>query len=201
MIAAAREALEPADLDLLLIDRGFIDGDWLAQQPRLGTDVIVGVKSDMAAYADLLGLARMDDVRWEEVPPPKNHRNPPPKRQVALFESIDSWDACSVPLQGLVVKDCYPDGAVEWQAYVTPRKYPDGRSFYAAQRRRSDVEEGFMGLSRYWGLNDLPPMRLGVAQAITHFTLLAYLLLGLFRFEEQAPGHRIALPRLPFPEV
>lgn len=201
LVARAREALEPGDIDVLLIDRGFIDGAWLAQQAKLGTDVIIGLKTDMVAYTDLLGLAQMDDVSWEEVPAPKNHRTPPPERTVALFDSIESWDACSVPLQGLVIRDCYSNGSVEWQAYVTPRKYPDGRSFYATQRRRWDEEEEFMGLARYWGLNDLPPMRLGVARAVAHFTLEAYLLLGLFRLQEQAPGHLVARPRLPFPEV
>lgn len=201
LVARAREALQPGDLDLLLIDRGFIDGAWLAQQVRLGTNVIIGLKTDMAAYADLLGLAQMDNVTWERVPAPKNHHNPPPERTVALFDSIESWDACTVPLQGLVIRDRHLDGRVEWQAFVTPGKHPDGRSFYAAQRRRWDEEEQFMGLGRYWGLNDLPPMRLGVAHAITHFTLQAYLLLALFRREEQIPGHLATRPQEPFPGV
>lgn len=201
LVARARKALEPGDIDLLLIDRGFIDGAWLAQEAKLGTDVIIGLKTDMAAYVDLLGLAEMDDVRWETVPAPKNHRNPPPERTVALFESIESWDACSIPLQGLVIKDQYSNGEIEWQAYVTPREYVSARDFYAAQRRRWDEEEEFMSLGRYWGLNDLPPMRLGVARALAHFTLQAYLLLGLFRQEEQIPGHLVARPQLPFPEV
>lgn len=201
LVARARQALQAGDLDLLLIDRGFIDGAWLAQQAELGTHVIIGLKTDMVAYADLVGLAQMDDVCWEGVAAPKNHRNPPPKRSVALFDSIQSWDACPITLNGMVIKDDYPDGRVEYQAYVTPRDYADGRSFYAAQRRRWDEEEQFMTLGRYWGVNDLPPMRLGVGRAIAHFTLLAYLLLGIFRWLEQAPGHLVALPRLPFPEI
>lgn len=201
LVARAREVLNSADLALLLIDRGFLDGAWLAAQARLGTDIIIGLKEDMHAYADLVGLSRLADTAWEDAPPPKNHRDPPPIRQVALFPPIESWDACDVPLSGLVVRDCYPIGEVVYQAYVSPGAFPDGVSFYREQRRRWDDEECYMALSRYWDVNDLPPMRLGVAQAVVHFALVAYLLLCLFRWKTQAQGPLGCLPRALIPEA
>jgi hypothetical protein len=201
LVARAREALEPGDLARLLIDRGFLDGAWLAGQADLGTEVIVGLKSDMLAYGDLVGLARLEDTPWEAVPPPRNHRDPPPRRAVALFPAIESWPSCPVPLTGLVVRDEYPDGTVREQAYVTPHPFADGATFYAEARRRWDDEEGFMALARYWGINGLPPLRLGLARAVVHFTLLAYLLLGLFRWQEPADRPLTSLPRAFVPEV
>jgi hypothetical protein len=201
LVARARDVLTPADLSLLLIDRGFLDGAWLAEQARLGTDIIIGLKEDMLAYADLVGLSRLADTVWEDVPPPKNHRAPPPVRQVALFPPIDSWEACDIPLTGLVVRDCYPTGEVVYQAYVSPRAFPNGGSFYREQRRRWDAEECYMTLARYWGVNGLPPMRLGVAHAVVHFALVAYLLLCLFRWKTQAEGPLASLPRSLIPEV
>jgi len=47
----------------------------------------------------------------------------------------------------------------------------------------------------------LPPMRLGLVRAVVHFALLAYLLLGLFRWQEQRPGRLMAPPRLLMPEI
>lgn len=200
LVAALRNVLGREDLALLLIDRGFIDGAWLAEQAKLGTEIIIGVKSDMSAYRDMLGLAKMEDSEWQEVPSPKNHRTPPPKREVAVFPEITSWDACAVPLTGLVVRDRYSDSKEEWQAYVSVKQYSDGRVFYSRQRERWEEEEAFMALTRYWGVDDLPPMREGVARAIVHFTLLAYFMLGLFRWQNERTT-TTTLPRLAFPEV
>jgi len=105
LVARARDVLTPADLSLLLIDRGFLDGAWLAEQARLGTDIIIGLKEDLLAYADLVGLSRLADTVWEDVPPPKNHRAPPPVRQVALFPPIDSISAAPKLLGQLNLQD------------------------------------------------------------------------------------------------
>lgn len=201
LVAEARKVLDHEDLALLLIDRGFLDGAWLAEQAKLGTAIIIGLKEDMHAYADLIGLSHLPDTVWEDVPPPKNHRDPSPLRQVALFPSIESWDACTLPLTGLVVRDQYPNGEVAYQAYVSPRAFADGPSFYQQQRRRWDAEECSMALARYWNVNDLPPLRLGVARALVHFALVAYLLLSLFRWQSQAEGPLASLPRALIPEV
>ncbi len=199
-MAALRKVLQSGDLALLLIDRGFLDGAWLAEQARLGTEVIIGQKSNMAAYQDLVGLAKMEDTVWEGVAAPKNHRNPPPKREVALFPEITTWDACKVPLTGLVIRDRYPDGKEEWQVYVSPKSYAKASDLYEKQRLRWDVEECFMALTRYWGADDLPPMREGVARAMIHFSLLAYLLLGLFRWKEEGVVNTV-LPPMIVPEI
>lgn len=200
MVAALRKVLQSRDLALLLIDRGFLDGAWLAEQARLGTEVIIGQKSNMAAYEDLVGLAKMGDTVWEVLAPPKNHRDPPPKREAALFPEITTWDACKVPLTGLVIRDRYPDGKEEWQVYVSPESYAKASDFYEKQRLRWDEEECFMALTRYWGADDLPPMREGVARALIHFSLLAYVLLGLFRWKEEGVANMV-LPPMIVPET
>ena len=213
LVAKLREVLGKDDLALLLIDRGFLDGAWVAEQAKLGTEVIIGLKSNMAAFQDLLGLAQMKDTVWQEVEPPKNHRVPLPKRELALFSEITTWDACTVPLSGLVIRDRYPkserepDGKEEWQVYVSTKGYAKAAELYQRQRLRWEEEESFMALSRYWGANDLPPLREGVARAVVHFTLLAYLLLGLFRhieareLGEEADASSPFLPPLIVPEV
>lgn len=201
LVAEARKVLASEDLSLLLIDRGFLDGAWLAEQAKQGTAIIIGLKEDMHAYADLVGLSRLPDTVWEDVPAPKNHRDPPPHRQVALFPPIESWDACAIPLTGLVVRDLYPNGEAVCQAYVSPQPFPDGPSFYREQRRRWDAQECYMALARYWNVNDLPPLRLGVARALVHFALVAYLLLSLFRWQARADGPLASLPRALIPEV
>jgi hypothetical protein len=207
LLASLRQVLGASELGLLLIDRGFLDGSWIAEQARLGTEVLIGQKSNMAAYQDLLGLAKMNDTVWEEVAPPQNHRTPPPKREVALFAEITTWETCQVPLCGLVIRDRYLEGQDrdkdEWQVYVSSASYTKASDFYERQRLRWEEEETFMALARYWGANDLPPLREGVARAMIHFALLAYLLLGLFRYLETREGEEAStfLPPLIVPEV
>ncbi len=173
--------------------------------------MIIGLKHNMVAFQDLVGLAQMADSVWTEVEAPKNHRQPPPKREIALFSEITTWDACKVPLSGLVIRDHYPKserepegkdkGKEEWRIYVSTKGYAKASDFYARQRLRWEEEESFMALSRYWGANDLPPLREGVARAVVHFTLLAYLLLGLFRHLEARREASTFLPPLIVPEV
>jgi hypothetical protein len=211
LVAKLREVLTADEIALLLIDRGFLDGAWVGEQAMLGTEVIIGQKSNMVAFQDLVGLAQMEDTVWQEVAAPKNHRTPPPKREITLFSEVTTWDACKVPLTGLVIRDSYPKsekepkGKVEWQVYVSTKAYATAAEFYTRQRLRWEEEECFMALSRYWGANDLPPMRAGVARAVVHFALLAYLLLGLFRLEEAKSSEGDAfssfLPPLIVPEV
>jgi hypothetical protein len=61
--------------------------------------VIIGQKSNVAAYQDLVGLANVQETVWEEVPVPRNHHNPPPGRQVAVFPEVTSWDACDAAMR------------------------------------------------------------------------------------------------------
>lgn len=145
-------------------------------------------KEDTHVYTDLLGLSGLPDTVWENVPPPKNHGGPPPIRQVAFFPQVESWNACTIPLTGLVVRDQYPTGEVAYQAYMSPRTFPNAASFYKEQRRRWDDEECYIALARYWNANDLPPLRLGVARALVHFALVAYLLLSLSRWQNPGDG-------------
>lgn len=215
LVAKLREVLGKGDLELLLIDRGFLDGAWTAEQAKLGTEVIIGQKSNMVAFQDLVGLAQMKDTVWQETEAPKNHRLPAPKREIALFPEVTTWDACAVPLSGLVIRDRYPkserdpEGKEEWQVYVSTKTYTRVSELYSRQRLRWEEEESFMAFSRYWGANDLPPLREGVAQAVVVFALLAYLLLGLFRYleareareAEDGDQSRPFLPPLLVPEV
>ena len=46
--------------------------------------------------------------------------------------------------------------------------------------------EDFLTLICYWHFDDLPPCRLGVAYAMTHFALLAFTLMGFCLQETDA---------------
>jgi len=87
-----------------------------------------------------------------------------------------------VPLQGLVIRDTYPDH-VAYQCLVTTDLTLSPPQLHQYSRDRWNIEESFMDLTRYWTLDHVGPCRPAVARALIHFLLLAYTLLHLFAHE------------------
>jgi hypothetical protein len=197
VIAAAVELLGER-MKHLLIDRGFLDGEWIANLYRRGVRVTVGLKENMEAFADLLGLSQLPDVVWEEVAPPHNHAPVKPKRQVTA-DTLMSWESCQVPLVGCLIRDTYP-AQVVYQARVTTAEQATASEIYQDSAERWDIEELFMTLTRYWHMDDLPPSRRGVALAQVHFGILAFTLLQLFYHEQAAHDAGVSPPRGLMPE-
>lgn len=183
LLAAAREAFEPGTIRHLLVDRGFIDGAWVTALKHDGIDTVIGLRSDMDLYEDMLGLSRLEDAIWLPAPPPKLNQKPLPKRELCPLTDLETWAACTVPLQGIVIRDTYPDG-VQYQCLVTTDLTLTPQQLHTHSRDRWEVEESFMDLTRYWGLDKPGSCRLPVARAQIHFIFLAYALMHLFASEQ-----------------
>ena len=84
--------------DLVLEDRGFVDGEtmtFLKRQRRV--DVIVPLKSTMLSYHEAVQLAELQGA-WQPHPSRDNQR-------IAFVKSVDHlWDACQVPLNACVIR-------------------------------------------------------------------------------------------------
>ena len=188
LIAVAREAFGDGVLRRLLVDRGFIDGAWISALKAAGIDTVIGLRSDMALYEDMIGLSRLDDARWLPASPPKlQDKGKRPQRALCSLADLQTWDACTAPLHGIVIRDTYPD-RVEYQCLVTTDLDMTPHELHDNSRDRWDIEESFMDLTRYWGLNDLGACRIPVATAQIHFIFLAYTLLHLFDYELAQQG-------------
>ena len=179
LLSAAREAWGPGAIRRLLLDRGFLDGAWISALKSAGIDTIIGLRSDMDLYQDMLGLSRLDDAVWLEAAPPQVQAGPPPQRSLCPLTDLDTWSTCTVPLQGLVIRDLYPD-RVQYQCLVSTDLALTPEQLHAYNRDRWSIEESFMDLTRYWHLDRLGSCRPGVATAQVHFIFLAYLLLHLY---------------------
>jgi hypothetical protein len=197
ILAAALEILGE-HLKHLLIDRGFLDGEWIAGLYEHGVRVTIGLKENMEAFADLLGLSRLPETAWEEVEPPQNHAVVKPKREVTA-NTLTSWESCQAPLSGCLIRDTYP-GEVVYQARVTTAERATATEIYQDSAERWDIEELFMTLTRYWHFDDLPPSRRGVALAQVHFGMLTFTLLQLFYHEREAAEVSVGPPPRLMPE-
>jgi hypothetical protein len=84
--------------DLLLEDRGFVDGEmlsYLKQQRQV--DVIVPLKSTMLSYQEAVQLAQLQ-AQWQGHPTRED-------QQIAFVKGVEHvWDGCRVPLNACVIR-------------------------------------------------------------------------------------------------
>ncbi len=179
VLQAALEKL-PKQSWHLLIDRGFLDGAWIGELAGQGVTVVMGVRSDMHIYEDLIGLSHLPGTKWERVSPPKLRGQPRPTRYVTGFTEVESWDSCPRPLSGAVLRDVFPDGKVRHQVVVSTAPAMSAKALHTWARKRWQIEEAFMALTRYWNLDELGSCRHSVYLAQVLFTFLAYALLAAF---------------------
>jgi len=101
-MALCRPLLEAAPVlragDLLLEDRGFIDGKTLAYLKRIRqVDVIIPLKANMLATQEAMQLAAMADT-WQTHPTR-------PEQTIALVRGVEHmWAECEVPLNACVIR-------------------------------------------------------------------------------------------------
>src|SRR5262249_37769066 len=84
--------------DLLLEDRGFLDGATVSDLKRQrGVDVIIPLKANMLATQEAIALAAMAD-QWQAHPTRAEQR-------IALVHGVEHmWTACEVPLNACVIR-------------------------------------------------------------------------------------------------
>ncbi len=162
----------------LLLDRGFIDGKWIGALKRKGVDVIIGIKRDMHLYDDALGLARLEGTGWTQVAAPNYNDGKSPKRYVTGWTGLETWQSCPVPLSAAVIEDRFDDRTKRYVIAGTDEV--KATTLHGFFRKRWEIEEAFMELTRYWNIDKLGSCRHEVYLAQVYFALLAYALLRVF---------------------
>jgi hypothetical protein len=204
LVAAAAAVIGERTIRHLLVDRGYLDGAWLTELHARGTRVTIGVREDMLIMEEMRNLSRLPGQTWEAAEPPKIHAEPKPERAIMSLPALEAeWETCAVPLSACLIRDTYPD-AVQYRGLVTTEPDIPACDILGDDRKRWTLEEVFMTLTCYWYFDDLPPCRLGVAYAMTHFALLAFTLMGFYLQETDALSAgktwNKAPPPLPLPE-
>lgn len=204
LIAAAETVLGEGTIQHLLVDRGYLDGAWLTELHQRGTRVTIGVREGMLILEDMQNLSRMPDMQWQPAEPPQIHAEPKPQREIMSLPAMEAeWATCQVPLSSCLIRDTYPD-EVHYRGLVTTEPDIAACDILRDDGRRWTEEEVFMTLTRYWHFDNLPPCRLGVAYALTHFALVAYTLMGFYLQETESAVDistwNMAPPLIPLPE-
>jgi len=197
----------PGVMKILIVDRGMLDG------PRIGRlkteyhiDTVIPLRANMDAYADVMGLTRLKDFRWEELARPiatrrelprdpviaKRERKrqqtlaarkpipsslPQPKTWLGLARGVSSWSDCPVPLTAVINREIDPGGEVQDWVLVTTAADWSAEHTRATYQLRPAIEERHRQYKCFWDVLQLTSRKFSLIVTQVLFTLLAYTLL------------------------
>lgn len=201
LVKAAREQWEPGAIRWLIMDAGLVDGPWMRELKEQGIDTIIRIREGMDNWeAALRAAKKASPAAWQKVALPKRRKGCPLplRREILGLADQPGWESLGRPIALCLVRDTYADKAcpepaerVEYWLLVSTDPQQSARQIYQLFRLRWGIEESFMALARYHGLNQIHACRDGLALAIIHFSLLAHTLRYLCRGVRGAS----ALPR------
>jgi hypothetical protein len=162
--------------DLLLEDRGFIDGDtitFLKQQRHV--DVIVPLKSTMLSYREAVQLAE-----WQGAWQPHPSRD---QQHIAFVKGIEHlWEACTVPLNACVIRYWNrKKSALDHIVLVTTDQRLNGPWIVRHYEERPEIEQDYEQMkSGGWQLQKLSSTRYSEIVFYIVTVVLSYSLYHLF---------------------
>jgi len=162
--------------DLLLEDRGFVDGatlTFLKQQRHV--DVIVPLKSTMVSYHEAVQLAELHSA-WQPHPSRDS-------QHIAFVQGVDHvWDACQVPLNACVIRYWNrKKGALDYIVLVTTDQRLTGPWIVRHYEERPEIEQDYEQMkSGGWQLKKLSSTRYSEIVFYITTVVLSYSLYHLF---------------------
>jgi len=189
-VALCRPLLERAPVlragDLLLEDRGFIDGATLSHLKRKRrVDVIMPLKANMLATQEAIQLATMAD-KWEAHPSRANQR-------MALVCGVEHmWSECEVPLNACVIQFWNKKKKrIDHIVLVTTDRKLNASWIVRHYEERPEIEQDYEQMkSGGWQLQKLSSTRYSEVVFYVLTVVLSYSLYHLFA--NTPPGARFA---------
>ncbi len=142
-------------IDTLLMDRGYIDGPTLTRYKKdLKINWVIPLKKSMAAYDDVMGLARAKNVDWKLYRLEQDGSGfTRKKEEVASFFNIRSWENLTCPLHISVKRETdYENGVVSYFVLVMSKRYKYPNEAFDLYKKRTTIEERHRQLKGFWDL-------------------------------------------------
>jgi hypothetical protein len=162
--------------DLLLEDRGFVDGKtvtFLKQQRHV--DVIVPLKAKMLSSTEAVQLAELQDA-WQPHPS-RDHQ------QIAFVQGVEHlWEECEVPLNACVIRYwSRKKNALDHIVLVTTDQRLNGPWIVRHYEERPEIEQDYEQMkSGGWQLEKLSATRYSEIVFYIATVVLSYSLYHLF---------------------
>ena len=172
--------------DLLLEDRGFLDGATITHLKReRGVDVIVPLRCDMSSYEEAVKLAEMAG-QWQKHPSRT-------AQQIAFVTGVEHvWNECQVPLNACVIRFFnQKKRAIDHIVLVSTDLHLNAKWIIKHYEQRPEVEQDYEQLkSGGWFLKKLSSTRYSQIVFYLLTVVLSYSLYHLFA--NTAAGARFA---------
>lgn len=172
--------------DLLLEDRGFLDGAMITYLKRdCGVDVIVPLRHGMDSYNEAVRLAQMEG-KWQAHPSRE-------KQQIAFVGEVEHvWNECEVRLNACVIRFFNEKKQeTDYIVLVTTDESLNGKWIVRHYEQRPEIEQDYEQLkSGGWLLQKLSSTRYS---QIVYYLLTVVLSYSLYQlFANTAAGARFA---------
>lgn len=207
MVDAFVGAVGRGVMKLLILDRGFIDGEAIGRcKQKHRIDVLIPLKKNMDLFVDVMGLGRSEDAAWQDLPAPsappvppapdrpealtrreaKRQRTlaerrppapPPPRRSLLDIRKLSTWQGCPVPLNVVLNREIEADGKEEYWALATTRDYVRPEGVVELYGLRTSCEERHRQLKCFQDLASFTSRAFSLVVHQVVFTLLTYTLL------------------------
>ncbi len=173
-------------IDTLLLDRGYIDGHTLSHYRKdLRINWVIPLRSNMAAYDDVMGLCRKKDIEWKTYRTETDNTGfISKKEEVTSFFDIGTWGNLTVPLHISVKRETdYVKGKVTYFVLAMSKRYKYPGEAFDLYSIRTAIEERHRQLKCFWGLarSPSPVYSLVVTQIVFKFICYSLMQLYLYR--------------------
>lgn len=164
---------------LLLMDRGFLDGEWITHlKIDRKIDICMPLKSNSEITQFAVAQAERDKC-WEPHPTRKN------QKIYQIKESELDWPLCQCFKSGVLVRFIKKNGEEKNIIFVDTREGLSGKTILATYDQRSEIEESHRQMKCFQGLEKLPSKKFVHVVFRIIMGTIAYNLFNLFLNSEK----------------
>jgi len=201
LVGRALATYGPGFLQLLIMDAGYLDGEWLRELVEAhGIHWLIKAKEGMIVVAEMQRWAQ-DGRAWVTAPPPKLDRPKAqlPQRRLCHTPRLYGFVTYGRPVNGCVVRDRYPpsakhpEGQETFEYLLTSQAGWSAREINTGWRWRWEVESTFGQMTTFWGLGE---WQVGLYEVYRLLVLLLALTYTLLQAHLPPAGGRHSLQRV-----
>lgn len=168
-------------MQLLIVDRGFIDGAFVAMvKQEAKSDLIFPLRKDMDMYQR--AVLMVESSQWQGAwAAYRTYQKDGVeyKEEVSSVKNTGLWDECKVPLYLSIMRTTASTGAVFYWVLAStfqPKTAKEAFDYYAMRTR---IEEDHRQFKCFWNLNAFTSPNESLVESQVLFTLLTYSLVQL----------------------
>lgn len=186
-------------MKLLVVDRGYIDGDFMGKMKRdHHVDVLIPLRSSMTDAQEAIAIATMEN-KWKCVSQEKDsHGKIILAKEISTVKDLELWDNFNGKLHACTTRYRYWNSVKEsyderYGVLVSTKRFADPQDFILHYDLRVQTEERFRQFKRAWYIADFPSPHVALVESHVCFTLLTYSLLQLYlrRSDLQEKTHQM----------